>query len=502
MRIPTEGFCRLHKKQWRENEMNDIYERIAKYCEEKHLFARGDGVVAGLSGGADSVFLLEVLFRLQDRWGLRLCAVHVNHGIRGQEAQRDQDYAEAFARSRNVPIRVYQADIPKLARQRHMTEEEAGRAYRYQCFEECRRELDFQKLAVAHHQDDQAETVLFQLLRGSSLRGLGGMRPKRDRLVRPLLEISRKEIESALREAQIPYCNDTTNAQNIYARNRLRNEVIPYLQQEVQPEAAAHIARTGSHLQEVMDYIDAQRDEAYDKIVSGGEGIRSMQYEAYQALPAVLQREVILRMMEELAGKRKDITSVHLQMAAALFEGATGKEITLPYGIRAKKSYHTLSLYRQGEAEVREKKLPYLQKELVCGVEYELPLADGSSVRAVFEQKNDEKFSDANLKNHCTKCFDYDKIVTMPLFRYPERGDYLWLDQTGRTKKLQRLFIDEKVALDQRSTMVVLAEGHHILWVPALERCSAYYYVSDATKNVIYAYLQKEENGQEKGEHT
>lgn len=447
--------------------------------------------MAGLSGGADSVFLLYALARLKNRWGLRLCAVHVNHGIRGEEALRDQNYAQAFAEKMGIPCRVYQEDIPKLAREWHMTEEEAGRVYRYQCFEVCRKELGFQKIAVAHHQNDQAETILFQLLRGSSLRGLGGMRPKREKVIRPLLEISRKEIEEALQEEGITYCQDATNGQDIYARNLLRNRVIPYLQKEIQPEAVSHIARTGTHLQEAMEYIDAQRDEAYERLVQRDEGKCSMNYTDYAALPKILQREVILRMIEELAGRRKDITSTHVQMICELFEGRTGRKNTLPYGLQAEKSYDILSISVE-EGKYEESIEPdYLCEEIVFGKEYEIMLEEGNIFRVIFEKQKGEKFSQSNLKNHCTKCFDYDRMVTMPRFRYPEEGDYLWLDETGKTKKLSRLFIDKKVDSDQRKRTLVLAEEHHVLWVPALGRCSAYYYVSDRTKEVVYARLQE-----------
>lgn len=471
--------------------MSDIYDRIAIYCEENQLFTYGDGVVAGLSGGADSVFLLYALSRLRQRWGLKLCAVHVNHGIRGEEAIKDQEYSVSFARSLGISCKIYQGNVPVLAGEWHMTEEEAGRTYRYQCFKECQKKLGFQKIAVAHHQDDQAETVLFQLLRGSSLRGLGGMRPKREQIIRPLLGISRKEIEKALAEEQIAYCQDATNEQDIYARNLLRNHVIPYLQREIQPAAVSHIARTGRHLQEVMEYIDAQRDEVYERIVCIENGKRSMQYSDYVSIPRVLQREVILRMIQELAGQKKDITSGHVQMVCSLFEGETGKKIMLPYGIQAKKSYNILCLVLDTPIKEPQEEPSYLGKEIECQKEYEIMLAGGRRFRVIFEKKSGENFSESNLKKHCTKCFDYDRMDTMPMFRYPEEGDYLWLDQTGKTKKINRMFIDEKVPCDQRRNILVLAQDHHVLWIPALNRCSAYYYVSGETNNVIFAHLQE-----------
>ena len=469
--------------------MNSLYGVIEKYCKENTLFSYGDGIVVGLSGGADSVFLLHVLSKMQKQWGFKLMAVHVNHGIRGEEAQRDQEYARAFAESRGISCKVYQEKVPELAKKWHMTEEEAGRTYRYHCFEECRKELGYQKIAVAHHQEDQAETILFQILRGSSLRGLGGMRPKRGHIIRPLLGISRKEIEKALGEEQIAYCQDSTNLQDAYARNLLRNKVIPYLQKEIQPEAVSHIARLGSHLQEVMEYIDGQADEIYGRIVKKEQGKQSINAAEYTLLPSVLQRELVLRMIQELCGKKKDITAVHIQMVISLFKGETGKKIMLPYHIQAEKSYDILSLYVEEQLGEDNTVLPYLGEVIAFQKEYGILLADGKNGFVVFKKGAREKIPEDNWKKHCTKCFDYDRMGCMPKFRYPENGDYLWLDQTGRTKKLSRLFIDGKVSREQRRKTLVLAEGHHILWVPVLDRCSAYYYVTEKTKEVIYAYL-------------
>jgi len=478
-----------------ENGMNGLYKTIEKYCREHNLFSYGDGIVVGLSGGADSVFLLYALSKIKEPWGLHLMAVHVNHGIRGKEAQRDQEYAQTFAESLGIPCKVYKENIPEFAKKHHMTEEEAGRAYRYRCFEECRKEFAYQKIAVAHHKEDQAETILFQMLRGSSLRGLGGMRPKREHIIRPLLGISRREIEKILREEQIAYCLDSTNLEDTYARNLLRNKVIPYLQKEVQPETVSHIVQVGSHLQEVMEYIDGQVDEIYGRIVEKEQEKRSMNLAEYRLLPVVLQRELIVRMIQELCGRKKDITAVHVQMVVSLFEGETGKRLMLPYNIRAEKSYDIVSLYVKKQAVEEYAEPSYLGDSITFQKKYKMLLASGENGFIVFEKGGREKIPEDNWKKHCTKCFDYDRMGSMPKFRYPENGDYLWLDQTGRTKKLSRLFIDGKIPREQRRKTLVLAEGCHILWVPILDRCSAYYYVTENTKEIIYAYVRNEGNG-------
>ena len=466
---------------------SDIYEKIAIYCDRNQLFEWEDGVIVGLSGGADSVFLLLALAKLQSRWNLRLRAIHVNHGIRGEEALRDQKFAVAFAESLGVPCEVEQADIPVLSKEWRMTEEEAGRTYRYRCFEEWRKKLGYDKVAVAHHRDDQAETILFQLLRGSSLRGLGGMRPKRENVVRPLLETGRQEIEACLKIEQVSYCMDSTNEQDMYARNLIRHHVIPYLQEKIQPATVEHITQTGTHLREIMDYIDEQAAELYPKLVDRRDGILVLQKGEFERLPGILQREVILRMIQELAGRKKDITSTHVEQVRNIFLGETGKMTMLPYRLRAERNYDTLSLY-VGE-DIFEEAAEGYAEELTFQKSYSVLIKGGIRRKVVFEKVLRENLSDNTPKNLCTKCFDYAKMVSMPIFRYSQTGDFLWLDTAGKTKKLSRLFIDEKVEKRQRERIIVLAEGHHILWVPVLDRCSAYYYVSDDTREIVLARL-------------
>lgn len=469
--------------------MNErILKKIEEYCEKNHLIGKGDGIVVGVSGGADSVFLLYVLVQLRKNWNLKLQAVHVNHGIRGEEAMRDQRYSQQITSNLDVPCMVFCENIPKRAAEWKMTEEEAGRKYRYECFEKVRNDLGYTSIAVAHHEDDQAETILFQMLRGSSLRGLGGMRSKRDNIIRPLLDVTRNEIEESLSAANIAYCNDSTNLEDEYARNLIRHHVIPYMQENIQSATVAHIAKTGEHLQEVMDFVDEESETVYQHLVKEGKqagdfGSLFMDAREFCKLHPVIQREVIVRMLEKVAGKKKDITTLNIQSVLQIFQGETGKKVDLPYQMRAEKSYDTLMLYRVvGKSE----QLFDGYGEKICIEKiYSIPINEKNRMKISFIEKKVIKMSVDNAKKLCTKRFDYDKMGTMPIFRYPESGDFLWLDTLGSTKKLSRIFIDAKIPVGERQTMVVLAIGNHILWVPALGRCSAYFYITEDTRKIL-----------------
>ena len=486
-----------------------VLQKIKSYCEKNHMFQQGDRVVAGLSGGADSVFLCLVLKELAKEWNLFLHLVHVNHGIRGQEAEADEAFCRQFATNLEVPITVFHGDVPALVRSSGMSEEEAGRVYRYQCMEQfCERE-GFHKLAVAHHRDDQAETVLFQLLRGSSLRGLGGMRPVRGRLVRPLLEISRQEIEQSLCELEQSWCEDSTNRQLQYSRNRIRQQVLPFLEKEVAPGATEHLAHTAKQLQEVFDYLSEQTQEVYSRLVNREGNRWNLETGEFLQLPAVLQRELVMLLFEQAAGSRKDITRRHVDSFCLLSAGETGKRLTLPYGLEAGKDYGMVWLAKRLDEKkpgVRTEKLGQDKKgQEVCAIslsglqpgeqaEYFMDTFRGEKLSVLIEKFSLQEILKQNYgkvpKNNCTKWFDYARINGMLEFRHPQDGDFFWLDQNGSRKKLSRFLIDQKIPLEQRKGLWVLALGKHIVWIPELGRSSAAFYVTEETQDVVCVRME------------
>ena len=470
-----------------------IYERVKSFCDDNALIEKNDGIVAGISGGADSVFLFLYLLQVQKEYNLRLCFVHVNHGIRGSEADRDERFVEELCEQNGVMYKVFYKDIPKMAQEMSMTEEEAGRVYRYECFEDVRKELGYNKIAVAHHQDDQAETVLFQLLRGSGFRGLGGMRAKNTDVIRPLLAVKKQEIVETLEKKGQSYCMDSTNNEDEYARNQIRNHLIPYLRENLQKETVSHIAKTASYMQDVTEFIDLQTDMVWESVIECKEG-RPKEIKAYlsemKKLHVVLQREIFMRMIEYMSGRRKDITARHIDALTRLIISQTGRKINLPYDIVAAKYYDCILMSHkdrwyhssQSFTEVYEEKIS-------AGQEYNVTFTNNNSHTISFNTEETGIMTDIIKKNSCTKWFDYAKIKNMPELRYPKEGDYLWLRTDGSKKKLSRILIDSKIPADERKNILVLADGAHIMWIPELSRCSAYYYINDKTKKMLCASI-------------
>lgn len=466
------------------------YLKVKKFIKDNSLVEYGDKIVAGVSGGADSVFLFLVLAGLAKEYGLSLCAVHVNHGIRGEEAMEDENFTKEFVKGLGYNCKVFYKDIPGLAKDLKVTEEEAGRIYRYKCFENVRNALGYNKIAVAHHKDDQAETMLFQLLRGSGIKGLGGMKPLNGNIIRPLLNTGRKSIEEALLLEGVAYCTDSTNSINKYARNIIRNNIIPYIKDNIQPAVTERLAGTAAQLRDIYAYIDKQAGKRYKEIVMEDNGICTADTGAIKNEDIVIQREILLRMAGYVAGKQKDITSRHIDILSGLVFKDTGKKVSLPYNMEAGRDYNKIWIKKKENIQkLKEGHVNAIHKEICIPGSVELEYINGEKHIILFERVAREAISHIVEKNYCTKCFDYDKIKFMPRFRYPEDGDYIWLRTDGSRKKLSRIFIDSKIPVNKRGSIWVLAEGSHILWVPSIGRCSAYYYVTGRTKEVLRAVL-------------
>ena len=228
-------------------------------------------LVAGLSGGADSVCLVAVLKEIieKEQLDIRLLAVHVNHGIRGTEAERDEQFAKQLCRQLSVEYISRRVDVPSVAHQEKLSEEEAGRILRYRIFKEIATQQEKHtgrkvKIAVAHHQNDQAETVLMNLVRGSSLRGICGIRPVRDNIIRPLLCVSRAQIEEYLTLQGLSYVTDSTNEELVYTRNKIRRELIPYLEKNLNPNAVQKLTELADSVLQAEEYIEQQAAGLYE----------------------------------------------------------------------------------------------------------------------------------------------------------------------------------------------------------------------------------------------
>ncbi len=459
-----------------------LEEKVLSYIRSHSMLEQGQRVVVGLSGGADSVCLLSLLTEFKKEYQLELRAVHVHHGLRGEEADRDAKFSEKLCFQLGVPFRLVSVNVKEEAEKKRISEEEAGRNLRYRAFsneaerwrEETHRtgsagtdgegQAAVIKIAVAHHGDDSAETILYQLFRGSGLRGLSGIPPVRDKIIRPLLCVTRREILEYLEEKGLSFVTDSTNLESDYARNKIRNQLMPMAVQEINQGAVEHIIRAGELIGEA-DHFFSERaeymletlleEEKADQAVFSVSGLLALTHiEASYVIRAVFKRK---------QWPLRDITSGHIESILMLLEGRTGAGADLPGGLRAERIYNRLVL---------TKGQPGLEKQ---GTGAELPVL----LMEVADRENQGEIP----KNLYTKWFDYDKIKDTLSVRYRLPGDYITLKGGGR-KSLKSLFIDEKLPREERGRIPLLAEGSHVLWVIG-GRISEYYKVTEETKKIL-----------------
>ena len=447
---------------------------------EHEMTAPGDAVIVALSGGADSVCLLTVLKQLTAPAFL-LRAVHVHHGIRGAEADRDEAFAQKLCESLSVPLCVAYCHVPAYAAEHGLSEEEAGRILRYQVLEKEAGKWEQElpagsrvKIALAHHRDDNAETILHHLLRGSGLTGLAGIRPVQGRRIRPLLCVGREEIRAYLEAGHISWCEDSTNQSPDYTRNRIRSQVLPLLKTAVNEQAEEHILQAGQIIGQADAYLRQQAEEIWQEAVCGREeDLAAIPLTAFARQPEILKTYLIRHMLDQLHPGWKDIGSRHFTAIAELAGKPVGSRLDLPGGLMARTGYETLEIVRKTEREVSVKTESGADGE-IHGRQTVPDLH-----MTVFSRQKDQEIP----KNQYTKWFDYDKIKGTLSVRTRRTGDYLILP-SGGSKTIARYMIDEKIPKEKREQILLLAEGSHVLWVVGF-RISEYYKIEEHTENIL-----------------
>lgn len=474
--------------------------RVRTYIKMNRMLKKGDRIAVGVSGGPDSVCLLYVLAELSGEYDASLVAVHVNHGIRGREADEDEKFTEDLCRRLGIPFRAFHCDVPKMAREKKLTAEEAGRAARRGAFAECMASEKCTKLALAHQSDDVAETMLLNLSRGTGLAGLASLRPVRGNIIRPLLGFSREEILRYLRENGIACRTDSSNEEDVYTRNRIRHHILPYLNSEINSSASEHFAETADRVREALAFIDGEaveRRKLYS--VKRKDGFLLKQ-ELFRNETKFMQAEIIRMTAAELTSTLKDVTKEHIQAVMSLAGKQTGRKVMLPYGLSAERGYEGILIRKAQAADGTAGRAGAAEKhgaENACGAEKSGGTAgvSGISLRGwKFTAHEAAEAPDPIPEKPCTKWIDYDKIKTIPVLRTREKGDFLTIAKNGGKKSLSDWFIDEKIPRAERDTLPVLADGHEIIWVSG-GRIGETYRITEKTKRILRITIRRNRNG-------
>ncbi len=470
--------------------------KVIDYIKLNNMIQKGDRIVVGVSGGADSVCLLSMLTKIYEDGWMKLIVVHINHGIRGEEAIEDEQFVAQLCEKLNLEYHSFSFEVPRIAQAEGLTQEEAGRTVRYQTFLNVCKENKCNKIAVAHNKNDNAETVLFNLFRGSGIRGLSGIQPvsrlqyqnEEFRIIRPLLCLERQEIEAYLKENGISYRIDRTNLTDEYSRNKLRNHIVNYATREINLNSVAHITEAALQLREIDHFLDHCIRARYDSLVTQTEdGAFCVKLKEFEREDIVIQKGILRRIMEQLSGNLKDLELLHVEQVRSLLTKQVGKRVSLPYDMLAIRDYETINIYKSSNKVLMNPQATVNIEPLPIPIPGRIYLPGSTTYleTKVMEYKNNQSIP----KSSCMKWFDYDKIENAVVVRNRREGDYIQINQSGGRKKLKDYFIDQKIPRMERDSRLLIADGSHIMWILGYERISEKYKVDKNTKNILLMNL-------------
>ena len=467
----------------------DFVEKVRRTIEKHHMLEKGDRVVVGLSGGADSSALLEALYLLKEQYSLSLFAAHINHGIRGEEADNDEAFAESLAKQRDIPFLCLKADAPAYAKEHRIGLEEAGRRIRYDYFESCAKGG---KIATAHTLSDNAETVLLHLSRGAGTKGLCGIPPVRGNIIRPLIECSRDEVEAFCKKRGLDFVTDSTNLCDDYSRNFIRNNIIP-LFKKLNPGFERAVSRSAAIAAGEQGFIERAAQKALSDCAENPfpqdaqNTTDSLDTARLLSLDERLRMRVLKLFLEGLFKK----STVDYSLVSRLNDSLdTGKAVNLRDGKKA--------VFKDGRLTVAYQKDPLPQpfyKKIDLSKGDAVIFAKGKRV----EIRRGEKFEKAEI-NGCQKInsllsynvLDRDKISNTVILRTRLSGDKITLKKRGCTKTLKKLWNEKKFTEKQRQSFLIL-ESDSALVLSEPDGVNAGYEADKNTKNILSVKIFAEE---------
>lgn len=467
-----------------------LVQKMLSTVRKHAMLSPGDRVLVAVSGGPDSMALLHALWHLREQLSVDIAAFHLDHMFRGEESRKDAETVRDYCDELCVRAVIDRYDVPSFVEESRLSPEDAARVVRYELAASAASSLQCTCIALAHHRDDNLETVVMRFLRGSGLRGLAGIRPVRrysgskwlGRLIRPLLECSRTEIEQYCQEESIPFRVDQSNLSDEYTRNRVRLDLIPRLL-EYNPSLSETVACISGFMADEDDYIEAQAQAILDSHSHQHRDTVEVSLQALaEAHPAVARRAILL-LMERVRGGRKDIYSVHIEEVLDLIRrNDRSGLLSLPGGTSVRKRYGVIEF---GRADVLRPKevTPYLKYLTVPGLTV-VPYTSSAIAADVIpvEQLGDYRSTDPRVAY-----MDYDVVSDGLAVRNRRDGDrFAPLGMCG-SKKLKEFFIDGKIRseLRDRIPLVVYGDGaHRIAWVGEL-RLSEDVKITERTRRVL-----------------
>ena len=438
----------------------------------------------GLSGGPDSLAMTLLFGELQKKYDLFLIVAHVNYHLRGAESDLDESFVKKFCYKYNLPLYILQANIKE-----DKGIQQQARIIRLDYFHKLKKHYKMDYIALGHHKDDQAETVLHRILRGSGFTGLAGIYPNKNGIIHPLLDFSKEQILDFLEQKEIEFCVDKTNLTSNYTRNKIRNELLPLIKNDFNPNFEQKLIEYGNLFHLAENYFVKQTKKDFKKaLITRTESEIYLDLEVIKDSFEILNYYIFKEAWSILSGDDKDFYSIHFQDIMEIVNSDSGfKEIHLPENIVVMKDCQHL-IFRRGDIfkpleKEKYKVLADFRKSFSFN-EYRFTLSKSKSL------------GDLQLKtdSNCQIVIDLDKVVFPITFRYRSDGDRFIPFGRNSFKKLKDYFIDEKVSMLEKDNIVILADAEKIIWVSGY-RLDNRVAVSDETKNFLHVkYENTDEN--------
>lgn len=463
-----------------------MYKKVMSYIKDNNLIKSGDKVLVALSGGPDSVCLLNILYNLKAELNIEVGAAHLNHLLRDKDAFEDEEYVKTLCKSLDIPCFVKRVDINKYSKDKKMSSEMAGREARYNFFDDIVKDEGYTKIATAHNANDQAETILFRLMRGSGIEGLCGIKVRRDKIIRPILCLSRKEVEEYIEINNLKPRIDKTNFEKIYNRNKIRLDMIPYIKENFNEDIIQTLNRMSVLLQKDNEFIENSARSFYEKHCIEQSDYFIIKKEMFDNKEAVVTR-VIRYALTNFSKTHYDFEMKHIYEICNLAKNNSGKAIDLPNKIYAENIYGDIYIKeRININNIDVKQEIVVNKNEING-------------KKIFFYNENIEFSllknDSNLdlnQNNLIKYFDFDKINDSISLRKRKNGDKIIPLGMKGSKKIKDLFIDMKVPKEERDCIPLLCFDENISWIVGI-RVSEEYKITNKTKNILRVIVERKE---------
>ncbi len=455
--------------------------QVLKTIRKYNMLAPGEHVIVAVSGGADSMALLVCLHKLAPALRLTLTAAHLNHRLRGPESDADEDFVRRMSTDLGIPFVSESVDVKSLAAEAKQNLEDLARQRRYDFLRRFAGRLDAQKIAVGHTLNDQAETVLFRFIRGSGIEGLSAIHPVVDGLIiRPLLECSRDRIINYLKQSGVDYREDSTNNDLGYSRNRIRLEIIPYLEKSFNPRLIRTLALESDLAREIWAFIESQGKKYFERLYRRVDDGISLDINDLMSLQPAMQKQVLRHALRELNRSLRGISSSHIEKIAGICRpDQSGRRISLPGGNAAMRQYERLLLLKREPAICRpfnySLPLPGMCRIAEAGVIFSATICSAPDPRTI--------------KDMCEKRAYFEQTLLPAALTIRSRAPGDRYGGPGH-RKVKKMLIERKIPLAKRAALPLVVAGGDVIWIPGFGPARAYE-VRPGSKNCILIEIQE-----------